>query len=97
MSGKPKTPTASGVSRLLASHGFKRSDRNLGGFGNGYATGKSPAEPGTVLVRHRFWSAGGGNCAPWLAKYAEAIDAAGFAVRTDPDFPRLIVTAKTEA
>lgn len=87
-----KTPTASGISRLLAAAGFKRSERQIGGFGNGFVAEKIHARPGTVRVRHRFWSMGGGDYAPWLAKYAEAIAAAGWAVE---DRERdLIVTAK---
>ena len=89
-----KTPTASGISRLLAAANFKRSERQIGGYGSGFVAEKTE---GAVRVRHRFWSMGGGDAEPWLAKYAEAITAAGWAVRTEDDSfgrPVLIVTAK---
>lgn len=95
MTPKPKTPTASGISRLLAAAGFKRSERQIGGYGSGFVAETRDA----VRVWHRFWSMGGGDAAPWLAKYAEAITAEGWTVRTENDAfgrPVLIVTAKPE-
>ena len=90
----PKPPTPQGISVLLKRAGFKHSERQIGGYGNGYVAEKSYAHPETVLVRHRFWSMGGGDHAPWLAKYADAITDAGWVVATDSELPRLIVTAK---
>ena len=91
---KPKTPTASGISRLLAAAGFRRSERQVGGYGSGFVAAKTED---AIRVRHRFWSMGGGDAAPWLEKYAEVITAAGWAVRAGNDAlgqPCLIVTAK---
>ena len=88
-----KTPTAPGISHLLASAGFKRSERQTGGYGSGFVVAKTED---AIRVRHRFWSMGGGDAAPWLEKYAEAITAAGWAVRTENDalgHPCLIVTS----
>lgn len=92
-----KTPTVSGVSRRLAAAGFRRSERQIGGYGSGYVAEKTE---GAVRVRHRFWSMGGGDAAPRLAEYAQAITAAGWMVRTENDplgRPCLIVTAKADA
>lgn len=89
-----KTPTASGISRLLAKAGFKRSERQIGGYSSGFV---AAATEDSIRVRHRFWSMGGGDAAPWIAKYAEAITAEGWVVRAENDplgKPCLIVTAK---
>lgn len=89
-----KAPTASGISHLLATAGFRRSERQIGGYSNGFVAASTED---AVRVRHRFWSMGGGDAAPWIAKYAEAITAAGWMVRTENDplgRPCLIVTAK---
>ena len=91
-----KTPTASGISRLLATAGFRRSERQIGGYSSGYVAEKHNAAEGAVRVRHRFWSMGGGDAAPWIAKYAETITAAGWDVKTNVR-GELIVTAKAEA
>lgn len=58
MTPKPKTPSASGISRLLAAAGFRRSEREIGGYGSGFVAERTE---GAVRVRHRFWSMGGGN------------------------------------
>ena len=90
----PKTPTASGISRLLAAAGFKRSERQIGGFGTGYVAEKIYGRDGVVRVRHRFWSMGANrdDALPHLAAYAVAIEAAGWAVEFGSW--ELIVTAK---
>jgi len=93
----PKTPSASGISRLLSAAGHKRSERQIGGFGSGFVAASTEY---AVRVRHRFWSMGGGDAAPWLAKYAATITAAGWAVRAADDplgHPCLIVTAKEDS
>ena len=92
-----KIPTASGISRLLATAGFKRSERQVGGYGSGFVAEKDRTTEGALRVWHRFWSMGGGDAAPWLAKYAGAIAAEGWTVRAGNDpfgKPCLIVTAK---
>lgn len=79
MSGK--SPTPQGISALLRKAGFKRSEqlRGYGGSGSGFrvSTGR---DAGTVQVRHHFWSMGGGDAKPYLAKYTETIRAAGWNV-----------------
>ena len=45
MPGKTKTPTASGISRLLSAAGFKRSERQIGGFGDGFVAEKIYSVP----------------------------------------------------
>ena len=92
-----KSPTAQGISRVLKEAGFKRSERQIGGFGSGFVAASTED---AVRVRHRFWSMGGGDAAPWLEKYAEAITAAGWTVRPADDplgHPCLIVTAKEDS
>ena len=75
----PKTPTASGISRLLAAAGFRRSERQIGGYGSDFVVAKTED---TIRVRHRFWSMGANrdDALPHLAAYSVAIEAAGWAV-----------------
>jgi hypothetical protein len=89
MTAKPPTPQA--VSALLKRAGFKRSERQIGGFGDGFVAEKDWTAKGAVRVGHRFWSLRGGDRGPWLAKYAEAITAAGWAVEAGER--ELVVTA----
>jgi hypothetical protein len=89
-----KTPTASGISRLLSAAGFKRSEQlpGYGGSGTGYRVTGTPGS-GIVAVKHHFWSMSGRqDPGPCLAKYAEAITAAGWNVEVGER--ALIVTAK---
>lgn len=99
MTASSRTPTASGISRLLAGAGFKRSVSGKGRGGRlnwtaGFEVRKDWATEGAVRVSHNFWSMGGGGPEPHLDRYAEAIRAAGWnaeiGVRGD-----LIVTART--
>lgn len=93
---KPKTPTPSGISRLLAAAGFTRAIPKLRGGASGFGVSKLAAD--AVEVRYSSITMGTSNerRLTQLAKYAEAIEAAGFAVKTDTALPRLIVTTKTE-
>ena len=105
MSTTPKTPTASGISRLLASAGFERSEssatrikgyrRSSEGF---IAEGRGP---GVVRVHHtsgefRPTDADRANSRTLEDQYAEKIREAGYAVDRD-EWSGLRVTAKTEA
>jgi hypothetical protein len=87
-----KTPTASGISRLLAKAGFQRSVPQPGSFGSssGFRVSED-RDAGTVRVRHNFWSMGGGDAKPWIARYAETVTAAGWTVEAGDE---LTVTAK---
>ena len=80
MTTRPTTPQ--GISALLKRAGFKRSERQIGGFGNGFTAEKIYSRDGAVRVRHRFWSMGANrdDALPHLAAYAVAIEAAGWAV-----------------
>jgi hypothetical protein len=102
MTPKPKTPTASGISRLLAKAGFERAvetrkSRNAYENTAGFHV---KARLGTVLVNH--WDDSGVMPTPetiaaareMLACYAEDIRAAGWAVEDRNHM--LIVTAKAE-
>ena len=91
-----KPPTASGISRLLSAAGFKRSERQIGGFGNGFVAEKIYDRDGAVRIRHRFWSLGANrdDALPHLAAYSVAIEAAGWAVEFGEW--NLIVTAKED-
>lgn len=96
MTSKPKTPTASGISRLLAAAGFERSTSEGGGLmGTGFEVTGGP-RPGVVWVH---WNSrlmqGAANRRPReLAAYAAAIAGAGYA--TEVGEYRLVVTAKAE-
>lgn len=92
---KPKTPTASGISRLLGKAGHTRAVSKLRGGVSGYSVSKLGAGP-EVEVRYSSITMGTSNDYRYarLAKYAETISEAGFEVRTMLDIPRLIVTAK---
>lgn len=89
----PKPPTASAISRLLAAAGFKKSERQIGGFGTGYVVSKDFRREGAVRVTQRFWSLGSSrdDAIPYLAAYANAITPAGWNVEFG-DW-ELIVTA----
>jgi len=93
---KPPTPQA--ISALLRKAGFNRSRRLQSGGtmsrSTGYVVLKSYADDGRVIVRHNRWSLLPNDAADdaALARYREAITAAGYeveCVRRD-----LIVTAK---
>jgi hypothetical protein len=93
MTAKPPTPQ--GISALLRKAGFSRSVRQgRGQASTGYDVSKSYGD-GDVVVRHNTWS-----MVPFpeardaaLARYAAAIEAAGYAVGRDGQFSRLIVSA----
>lgn len=91
----PKPPTPQGISALLKRAGFKRSERQIGGFGNGFVAEKIHGRDDAIRVRHRFWSmrANRDDALPHLAAYSVAIEAAGWAVEFGSW--ELIVTAKT--
>ena len=104
MTNTTKTPTASGISRLLASAGFERSTSSatrIKGWRNsseGYTV--SGYGPGEVCVEHKTGYDRGPNAQKrreeTLGEYAKAITDAGYAVTTGV-YGRLIVTAKAEA
>jgi hypothetical protein len=94
-----RTPTASGISRLLAGAGFKRSERRPGALAvptEGFTV--SAQMFGRVRVEHRTGFDRGPNAqtrrAEMLRCYAADIEAAGYSVERDPLWPGLIVTAK---
>ena len=94
----PKTPTASGISRLLAKAGHVRSEYGRLGSSSGYRVSKDYRSDSAVRVRY---PCGGvarrgdmDRAKEKLAEFAETIKAAGWAVETGEY--ELIVTAKTE-
>jgi hypothetical protein len=89
----PKTPTASGISRLLSAAGHTRAVVKLRGGCSGFRV--SNADPGTVWAWHYSMLGTSRNCeAGMLARYATVITDAGYAVESDAARDRLIVTAK---
>lgn len=102
---KPKTPTASAISRLLAAAGFERSEssatrikgyrRSSEGFiVEGYG-------PGDVRVYHASGEFRSASSAPYAremeGRYAETITAAGYAAEiVEAHRHGVRVTAKTE-
>src|SRR5579859_6263361 len=95
MTPKSKTPTASGISRLLAAAGFTRAIPLLRGGVSGFGVSGLGAD---VEVRYSSVTIGTSNERRYaeLARYAKVLELHGYAVRTDPSLPRLIVTTKTE-
>ena len=98
MTPKPKTPTASGISRLLASAGFERS--KTAGLGptalSGYRVTQDHAHADSVRVRYLFLLALGSSARreQMIAAYAKTITEAGWTVEAGTY--ELIVTAKPE-
>jgi hypothetical protein len=90
-----KTPTASGISLLLAAAGFAR----VGGRDTeGFSAGKVYQGEGIVRVRHWF-AAGGGTDAErraHLERYALVITAAGYIAELHDDGRKLLVFSKGE-
>jgi hypothetical protein len=98
----PKTPTASGISRLLAAAGFERSESSatrIKGWRN-YSAGYSATGdgPGVVRVRHRFEDRRDQldpeKYRVALQRYATVLALHGYA--TEIDGWDLIVTAKED-
>ena len=101
----PKTPTASGISRLLASAGVERSESSatrIKGWRN-HSEGFTVTGQvlGRVRVEHKTGFDRGPNAqkrrAEMLTKYAASLVAAGYAVERDELWPALDVTAKAES
>jgi len=89
-----KTPTASGISRLLAAAGHTRAVVKMRGGRSGFAVTSSVHE-GIVTVRHCAMlgtSRSAEQYEQWHERYAKTIAAAGYA--TDIDDLGVIVTAK---
>jgi len=103
MTTTPKTPTASGISRLLAKAGFEKSEtrstaiKGWHEWSAGYRASRGWND-GEVYVEHRVSSfhlrdaSAREDEAKKLAAYTEAITGAGWKVRTGDC--KLIVTAK---
>lgn len=91
---KPKTPSASGISRLLAAAGFERGvSRPEELAADGYAVIPNRPDDGIILVA---WWGDEDRHGEMLHRYTEAIEGAGWHVRRSADGAYLIVTAKTE-
>jgi hypothetical protein len=94
---KPKVPTASGISRLLAAAGFDRAIIKVRGGRSGFQVTKCNTREDAVKVRQYFYLSGTATVGyrDRLRRYANAIEAAGYSVEV---YARhLIVTTKTEA
>ena len=100
---KPRNPTASGISRLLAAAGFERSEssatriKGYRRYSEGYSVAKWDDYGSVEVTWHRGLlpsSEATEIRTRTLASYIEAINAAGFSVRLQSD--RLIVTTRTE-
>jgi len=92
-----KTPTASGISRLLASAGFTRSESaGRAGQCSGFEVRKNYGRPDSVRVR--FYSR---MSASWelhqskISGYAKAITEAGWSVETG-DWDLIVTAGKAE-
>jgi len=92
-----KTPTPQGVSALLRKAGFQKSvSQGRAGQSTGYEVSRDYGT-GCVRVRHITWSMNPPDHVTEgaLAKYAEAITAAGYQVLS-PSPRWILVTAKDE-
>jgi hypothetical protein len=103
MTASSKTPTASGISRLLAKAGFERSEssatriRGWRSYSEGYSVTKWDDYGSVEVTWHRGLlspSEADQIRAEALRCYAADIEAAGYSVTWKND--RLIVTAKAE-
>lgn len=96
MTPKPKTPTASGVSRLLASAGFERAVISIMGGNSGFQVTKCRTREDAVKVRQYFLLSGypDERYRDKLRRYAKAIEAAGYS--TESGTYHLVVTAKED-
>jgi hypothetical protein len=94
MTPNPKTPTASGISRLLASAGFDRAVISIQGGNSGFKVEKCRTRVGAVKVRQYFYLGGmpDQRYREMLRRYAKAIEAAGYS--TEAGTYHLVVTAK---
>ena len=95
---KSKSPTAQGISRLLATAGFERSERRQTGADlartEGFAVA-SGVRTGVVTVEHcAMLGTPVEQYEQWHERYAETIGAAGYA--TEIDDLGVIVTAKED-
>ena len=96
---QPKTPTASGISRLLASAGYARSQPRPGAVSaptGGFVV--SAQMFGRVRVEHKTGFSRGPNADKrrdeMLCEYAGFLVAAGYSIDRDELWPGLTVTAK---
>ncbi len=92
---KPRTPTASGISRLLATAGFERAVTERFTLMPGFFATASRARPAAVRVGYRTAHINDHAQATrtdFLAEYAKTITEAGWAVEAGTY--ELIVTAK---
>jgi hypothetical protein len=88
-----KTPTASGISRLLAAAGFERAVISIMGGNSGFQVTKCKAREGGVKVRQYFYLGGvpDERYREMLRRYAKAIEGAGYC--TEGGTYHLVVTA----
>lgn len=91
-------PTPQAISALLRKAGFVRAISLLRGGVSGYSVSKYGAGP-DVEVRYSSVSMGTSNehRLMHLARYERVLSMHGYAVETDAQACRLIVTTKTEA
>ena len=91
-----KTPTASGISRLLAAAGHPRAVIAIQGGASGFQVTTCNSRAGAVKVRQYFLASGApeNRYGDRLRRYAKAIEAKGYA--TEAYTYHLIVTAKAE-
>ena len=93
MTASSKTPTASGISRLLAKAGFRRGVTAMRGGTSGYVV--TAWGPGDVRVRYHSLTmlSTAERRYEMLHQYAEVLEAAGYAVTTGTS-GHLLVAAK---
>lgn len=92
---KPKTPSPSGISRLLAAAGFTRAVIKIQGGKAGFDV-RTDLSTGTARVEHYSNTMGPSNSEAKLAAYAKAITDAGYDV-IQPSPRYFLVNAKEEA
>ena len=93
----PKTPTASGISRLLSGAGFDRAVIKVGrGSHSGFVVRKAVGTDDAVRVRYYSLSMGTSpeRHKEWRARYAKTLTDAGWTVEAGEY--ELIVTPKAE-
>lgn len=94
-----KPPTPQGISALLRKAGFERSvSRGRSGSSSGFRVHKDYTRDGAVRVTHHFWSMGTPieRHQQELARYAQAITAAGYRAEITDGGWGLTVTARED-
>ena len=94
---KSKSPTAQGISRLLATAGFERAVISIRGGNSGFQATNCRTRENAVKVRQYFQLSGTSleRYRDMLRRYAKVIEASGYS--TESGTYHLVVTAREDS